>query len=97
MHLCRGCHHRKSSHRSEVLYLSLRIFQHNFHIFTSAPGILVLPDEVSGRARSYSSICSPDLTTEVTQEHFLPVLPRFQITDSVNVFNLSECESLPVK
>lgn len=42
-------------------YLSLRIFQYNLHIFTSAPGVLVLPDEVSGRTGCDTSICSPDL------------------------------------
>lgn len=42
-------------------YLSLRIFQYNLHIFTSAPGVLVLPDEVSWRTGCDSSICSPNL------------------------------------
>jgi hypothetical protein len=43
------------------LYLSLRIFQDNLHIFTSAPRILVLPDEVSGWTGCDTSICSPNL------------------------------------
>lgn len=47
--------------RVGVAYLSLRIPQYNLHIFTSAPGVLVLPDEVCRRTGRDTSVCSPDL------------------------------------
>lgn len=62
-------------------YLSLRIFQYNLHIFTSAPRVLVLPDEVGGRTGCDTSICSPDLekrkdiSSPRTQPSHIPALP----------------------
>lgn len=47
-----------------MAYLSLRISQDDLHVFASAPGVLVLPDEVGGRTGCDTRVCSPDLETK---------------------------------
>lgn len=62
-------------------YLSLRILQYNLHVFTSAPRVLVLPDEVSWRTGCDSSICSPHLKKKRHQSTQKPVLTYFKFSN----------------
>lgn len=44
-----------------ISYLSLWVGQDHLDVLASAPGALVLPDEVSGRAGAHTCVRSPDL------------------------------------
>lgn len=47
--------------RSMISYLSFWVGQGHLDVLASAPGALVLPDEVSGRAGAHTCVRCPDL------------------------------------